>query len=182
MARYLKMATLIPLALLVVACARGTTTPIPPEDTPLAPTVTPVATEPTQVEVFVYFTDSNRYAAATPPFEVAVTRYVAPTSNLPEVVLTEFFRGPTDQERAQGLDLITSGFTGFTSLRIEDGVAHLYLAGPCASHGATYTIAQPLLANLLQFDEIDFVKIYDSNGETEEPTGHTNSIPFCLEP
>jgi len=119
-----------------------------------------VATEPTQIEISVCFTDSNRYAAGTPPFEVAVTRYVAPTSNLPEAILTEFFRGPTEEERAQGLELITSGFTGFTSLRIEDGVAHLYLAGPCESRGATYTIAQPLLANLLQFDEIDFVKIY----------------------
>jgi len=146
------------------------------------PTPTPVPTEPTKIEISVYFTDSNRYAAATPPFEVAVTRYVAPTSNLPEAVLTEFFRGPTDQEHAQGLDLITSGFTGFASLRIEDGVAHVYLTGLCTSHGATYTIAQPLLANLLPFGEIDFVKIYDAEGETEEPTGQTNSIPFCLEP
>lgn len=146
------------------------------------PSPTPVATEPTQMEISVYFTDSNRYAAATPPFEVAVTRHVAPTSNLPEAVLREFFRGPTEEERSQGLDLIASGFTGFTSLRIEKGVAHVYLAGPCQSHGATYTIAQPLLANLLQFDEIDFVKIYDSSGETEQPTGQTNSIPFCLEP
>lgn len=146
------------------------------------PTPTPLATGPAQIEIFVYFTDSNRYATGTPPFEVAVTRYVPPTSNLPEAVLTEFFRGPTEEERAQGLELITSGFTGFSSLRIEDGVAHLYLTGLCASRGATYTIAQPLLANLLQLDEIDFVKIYDSNGETEQPTGPTNSIPFCLEP
>jgi len=145
-------------------------------------TPTPVPKEPTQIEISVYFTDSNLYAAGTPPFEVAVTRYVAPTSNLLEAVLAEFFRGPTDQERAQGLELITSGFTGFSSLQIENGVAHIYLTGPCASHGATYTIAQPLLANLLQFDEIKFVKIYDSDGETEQPTGPTNSIPFCLEP
>lgn len=146
------------------------------------PTPSPLPTEPIQMEISVYFTDSNRYAAATPPFEVAVTRHVAPTSNLLEAVLREFFRGPTEEERSQGLDLIASGFTGFTSLRIEKGVAHVYLAGPCQSHGATYTIAQPLLANLLQFDEIDFVKIYDSSGETEQPTGQTNSIPFCLEP
>jgi len=147
-----------------------------------APSPTPSPTEPPQVEIFVYFTDSNRYAAATPPFEVAVTRYVAPTSNLPEAVLTEFFKGPTEEERSQGLDLITSGFTGFKSLQIEDGVAHVYLTGPCASGGATYTIAQPLLANMLQFDEIDFVKIHDADGETEVPTGQSNSIPFCLEP
>lgn len=146
------------------------------------PTPTPIATEPAPTEIFVYFTDSDRYAKGTPPFEVAVKRYVTPTANLPEAVLTEFFKGPTEEERAQGLELITSGFTGFSALVIEDGVAHVYLAGPCDSQGATYTIAQPLLANLLQFDEIEFVKIYDSNGETEEPTGPSNSIPFCLEP
>jgi len=147
-----------------------------------APSPTPVPTEPPQVEIFVYFTDSDRYAKGTPPFEVAVKRYVAPTANLPEAALTEFFKGPTEEERSQGLDLITSGFTGFASLRIEDGVAHVYLTGPCASGGATYTIAQPLLANLLPFGEIDFVKIYDADGETEVPTGQSNSIPFCLEP
>lgn len=151
-------------------------------NSPPQPSPTAVASELTQIEISVYFTDSNRYVAATPPFEEAVTRYVAPTTNLPEAVLTEFFKGPTEEEHARGLDLIASGFTGFSSLRIEDGVAHLYLTGPGESHGATYTIAQPLLANLLQFEEIEFVKIYDSNGETEEPTGQSNSIPFCLEP
>lgn len=146
------------------------------------PTPPPVTTEPAPIEISVYFTDSNRYAAGTPPFEVAITRYVAPTSNLPEAVLIEFFRGPTEEERTRGLELITSGFTGFSSLQVENGMAHVYLTGPCQSHGATYTIAQPLLANLLQFDEIEFVKIYESKGETEQPTGQTNSIPFCLEP
>jgi len=141
-----------------------------------------VATEPAQIEISVYFTDSNLYATGTPPFEEAVTSYEAPPSNLPEADLRELFRGPTVEERSQSLELINSGFTSFSSLRVENGVAHVYLTGPCASHGATYTIAQPLLANLFQFDEINFVKIYDSAGETEQPTGQTNSIPFCLEP
>lgn len=141
-----------------------------------------VVTESSQIEISVYFTDSNLFAIGTPPFEVAVTRSVAQTSNLPEAVLAEFFQGPTEEERSQGLELINSGFTGFSSLNIENGVAHVYLTGPCESRGATYTIAQPLLANLRQFDEITFVKVYDSNGETEDPSGQTNSIPFCLEP
>lgn len=181
------------LLLIVVASCAPQCAPCPPRnelETQVAALQTEIAelsptstvTEPTQIEISVYFTDSNHYATGTPPFEVAVTRYVSPTSNLPKAVLTEFFRGPSDQERSQGLELITSGFTGFSSLRIENGVAHVYLTGPCESHGATYTIAQPLLANLLQSDEIDFVKIYDSGGETEQPTGQTNSIPFCPEP
>lgn len=181
------------LLLVVAASCAPQCAPCPPRDelqTQVAALQTEIAelsptstiTEPAQIEISVYFTDSKRYAAGTPPFEVVVTRYIAPTSNLPEAVLTEFFRGPTDQEHAQGLELITSGFTGFSSLKTENGIAHIYLAGPCESHGATYTIAQPLLANLLQFEGINFVKIYDSSGETEQPTGQTNSIPFCLEP
>jgi spore germination protein GerM len=169
-----KYALLLALLLLLTLIACRGTLEVGVEKTPIP---TPLATEPTQIEISVYFTDSDRYALGTPPFEVAVPRYVAPTSNLPEAALAEFFRGPTEEERARGLELITSGFTGFSLLRIEDGVAHLYFAGPCASQGATYTIAQPLLSNLLPFDEIDFVKIYDSNGETEQPTDRPTPSP-----
>jgi hypothetical protein len=38
------------------------------------------------------------------------------------------------------------------------------------------------MKNLLQFEEIDYVKIYDAEGETEVPEGRSSSIPFCLEP
>ena len=146
------------------------------------PSPTRATREPAHLQISVHLSDRNFRVKGTPPFEVAVTRYVPPTSNLSEAVLREFFRGPNEEEHAQGLDLITSGFTGFSSLEIEDGLAHLYLSGPCRSLGATYTIAQPLLANLRQFEEIKYVKICDSEGTTEEPTGPTNSVPLCLEP
>lgn len=137
---------------------------------------------PENVEITVYFTDSDRYAAATEPFEVAVTRAVPAGTDLPLAVLDAFFAGPTAEEAANGLEAITSGATGFSELRIEEGIAHVTLEGPCSSGGATYTIAQPLMKNLLQFDEIDTVKIYDADGTTEVPAGPGNSIPFCLEP
>jgi hypothetical protein len=137
---------------------------------------------PDEVEITVYFTDSERYAAAIEPFEVAVTRTVPAGANLPAAVLDAFFAGPTAAEAAAGLDAIISGATGYSNLRIEDGIAHVTLAGDCNSGGATYTIAQPLMKNLLQFDAIAYVKIYDANGETEVPDGPGNSIPFCLEP
>ena len=124
----------------------------------------------------------NLYAAGTPPFEVAVTRLVPSSSNLPEAVLLAFFEGSTNEEREQGLEAITSGFDGVGSLIIEDGIARVYLTGVCASMGATYTVAQPIMQNLLQFPEVSYVKIYDENGETGVPEGETNSIPFCLEP
>ncbi|MEW6568971.1 MAG: GerMN domain-containing protein, partial [Chloroflexota bacterium] len=93
-------------------------------------------------------------------FKVGVKRWVPADADLPEAVLREFFRGPTPDEQALGLQAVTSGFTGFSRLEIEDGVARLYLGGTCSSLGATYTVAQPILANLLQFPEVDWVKIY----------------------
>jgi len=97
-------------------------------------------------------------------------------------VLIAFFKGPTIDEREDGLEAITSGFKGVGTLTIRNGIARVYLNGECASLGATYTIAQPIMRNLLQFEDISYVKIYDENGDTEEPEGETNSIPFCLEP
>jgi hypothetical protein len=135
-----------------------------------------------QIEIEVFFTDSFRYAAGTEPFEEGVTRVVSNHGNAPEAVLRAFFAGPTEEEQARGLEAITSGSTGFREVDIQDGIARVYLEGPCASHGATYTIAQPLMRNLLQFDEIEYVKIYDSEDTTQEPEGPSNSIPLCLEP
>jgi len=168
----------------------------PPSPTPTSEvTETPVASvtseppsppSPTQisdlVSVSVYFTDVNRYAVGTEPFEAAVTRMVPSSSNLAEAVLLAFFEGPTIEEREQGLEAITSGFDGVGSLVIENGVARVFLTGECGSMGATYTIAQPIMKNLLQFPNVSYVKIYDENGETEVPEGDSSSIPFCLEP
>lgn len=180
-----------PRATPTAAPVEGTSVPTvtQPEPTPMPTTApaeptatTPAPTEPAQVPVQVYFTDRNRFQDGTAPFEVAVERLVPATANLPEAVLQEYFKGPTEAEQAQGLEAITSGFTGFSSLEVKDGIARLYLTGPCTSHGAAYTVAGPLMTNLLQFEEIRAVKIYDAEGVTEEPEGETNSIPPCLEP
>jgi hypothetical protein len=152
---------------------------------PDEPAVTVVVppTSPATVEITVYFTDVARYAAAEEPYETAVTRTVPGDTYLPAAVLTEFFKGPADEERDQNLEAITSGFTGYDRLSVgADGVAHVYLEGECASLGATYTVAQLIRANLLQFDAIQTVKIYDADGTTGNPDGPGDSIPFCLEP
>lgn len=162
----------------IAACvALPTTTPAPTSLPQLTPTPTI-----NLVSITVYFTDRDLYAAGIPPFEVAVTRSVPAVNGLPEAVLLAFFEGPTIEEREQGLEAITSGFDGVSALVIKDGIARVYLTGTCASLGATYTVAQPIMRNLLQFPEVSYVKIYDENGETEVPEGETNSIPFCLEP
>jgi hypothetical protein len=158
----------------------ATLTALPTSPPSLGPLPSPSTEE--LVQVVIFFTNRDRYAAGTPPFETGVIRWVPAAANLPEAVLQAFFAGPTAEERAQGLEAITSGFDGFSALVIEDDIARVYLTGRCASNGATYTIAQPLMKNLLQFEALTYVKIYDENGETELPDGQTNSIPFCLEP
>jgi hypothetical protein len=143
---------------------------------PASPTPLPL------VEITVFFTDRIRYAQGIEPYEFPVTRTVELVKPLPALVLDQFFLGPNADEREQGLDLTASGFTGYRELRISSGVAHVFLQGECAALGATYTIAQPLIKNLTQFPDILYVKIYDGEGVTENPTGPGSSIPWCLEP
>jgi hypothetical protein len=166
---------LIILSLLgLMACTSKEVTPTPPPTEEIDGNL--------RVLVTVYFTDNNRYAVGEAPYEVGVTREALASQFHPEVVLEEFFLGPTLEEQDQGLIAVTSGSTGFRSLVVQDSVAHVYLDGTCNSGGATYTIAQPLMMNLKQFDIIEYVKIYDEKGETEVPEGLSDSIPFCLEP
>jgi len=152
--------------------------------TPFAQLESPTAavSQAPMISVTVFFTDVERYSAGTPPFEAPVVRQVEANQSLPEAILREFFRGPSTEEKAAGIELVASGFTGFQSLTINEGTARVYLIGSCQSNGATYTVAAPILANLLQFPEIRYVKIYDEDGNTEQPEGLVNSIPFCLEP
>ncbi len=161
-------------------------TPEPtPTDTPSPtpfPTRTPTATPIPMMTITVYFTDHNAYLSGTPPFEVGVTRTVTQTPAIARAVLLQFFAGPTPAETAAGLTLVLSGATGFSNVTIHDTIARVYLTGNCNSQGATYTIANPLYANLIQFGTVSYVKIYDQNGQTQQPTGYTNSIPACLEP
>jgi hypothetical protein len=161
---------LILLALVCVACQAS---PVPPPEG---------APSPAKVSLTVFFTNLPNYQVGTEPYETAVNRLVPMPASLPEAVLSQLFLGPTEAERAQGLDVVLSGATGFNKFNLDDGVARVYLDGSCASNGATYTIANLIFANLVQFPEIQWIKIYDQNNETETPEGQSGSIPFCLEP
>jgi hypothetical protein len=130
----------------------------------------------------VYFTDNDRLIAGELPYEVAVTRFVPSSKNVVRAVLDEFFKGPGDVERNQGLAPILNGFTGYRNIVFANGGVHVYLAGNCQSNGTLYTIARPLMANLKQFPEIQFVKIYDQFGHTRQPAVRVDSIPACLDP
>ena len=42
--------------------------------------------------------------------------------------------------------------------------------------------ASEIVPTLKQFTSVDWVKIYGPGGQTENPNGPSDSIPFCLEP
>jgi len=145
------------------------------------PTATPTATgtQTTQkVNVRVYFNDINRISTNTPPFQVGVLRAVDSSKYLPEAVLAEYFKGPTTDEQAAGLIAPYNGFTGVSKFELTNGVAHVYLEGTCTA--SDNTIVDPLMVSLKQFVEIKFVKIYDENGDTANPTGESDSFPTCI--
>ncbi|HSO13122.1 MAG TPA: hypothetical protein VLT51_12155, partial [Anaerolineales bacterium] len=92
-------------------------------------------------------------------------------------------KGPGSSERySYGWIALYNGFTGYDRYEVRDGVAHIYLKGTCDRAGATYTITDLLTLNLKQFPEIQFVKVYDENGTTQNPDGLSDSIPVCLQP
>jgi len=153
-----------------------------PAASPTAIAPIPSATTPHTIAVSILFLDKKKFEVGTPPFESPAVRTASQGEDLPTFIVSEYFKGPTAAEQAQGLELVTSGFTGFKRVEVKDGVAHVYLLGECKSGGSVYTIAQPLMASLLRLEGIRAVKIYDAQGQTEHPEGQQNSIPFCLEP
>ena len=170
---------LVPVFLTVILACRIPSLPASLPTEPIQPTPTKINAA---VELTVYFTDMPRYQIGTEPYEASVLRTIPLPASLPEAVLAQLFLGPSGAEKARGLAVVLSGTTGFSQLTISDGIARIYLTGMCNSKGATYTIANLIFANLKQFPEIQWVKIYDQNGETESPDGQRDSIPFCLEP
>jgi hypothetical protein len=123
-----------------------------------------------------------RYENNLPPFEVTGDRW-ARTSMLPQSTLNEYFKGPGSTERySYGWIALYNGFTGYSKLEIRDDVAHVYLTGACSPDGRDFNIADLIILNLKQFPVIQFVKIYDENGATQNPNGASDSIPTCLQP
>ena len=121
-----------------------------------------------------------RYEASLPPIEVAGKRWVR--SNMqPQGALNEYFKGPGATERYfYGWIGVYNGFTGYSRLEINNGVANVYLTGRCTSEGKEFNIADLLRLNLKQFPEIRSVKVYDENGQTQNPAGESDSEPICL--
>jgi hypothetical protein len=96
--------------------------------------------------------------------------------------LLRLFAGPTQAELTAGLRFVGSGATGFADLSISNQIARVRLTGGCDSRGSTFTVANLITPTLKQFSTVRWVKIYDPAGNTERPTGNSDSIPECLEP
>lgn len=116
-----------------------------------------------------------------PPFERAGNRWVH-SNNIIGEVLDEYFEGPGSTELySYGWIALYDGFTGYSRLEVTNGIARVYLTGSCAPEHPTYNIGDILTYNLKQFPEIQYVKIYDENGVTNDPFGLSDSVPACLE-
>ena len=134
------------------------------------------------MKINVYFVNQYRYNNNLPPFERAGARYVR-SNNVYLSLLDEYFKGPGATERySYGWINLTNGFIGYNKFEFTNGVANIYLKGTCNRGDATYTIANLLTYNFKQFPEVKFVKIYDENGSTQDPSGLSDSIPACLKP
>ena len=132
------------------------------------------------VPVRDYFMNTKRFAAGIEPYTTPVYRPVIPPATA-FGAMQRLFAGPTQAELARGLRFVSSGATGFKILGIRDGVARVLLTGPVNGGGSTFTIASEIMPTLKQFHSVHWVKIYDRTG-TEQPYGHSDSIPVSLEP
>jgi hypothetical protein len=128
-----------------------------------------------------YFLNTHRFATGKAPYTEAVYRPVTGPATA-FGAMQRLFAGPTQAELARGLKFVSSGATGFKILGIRDGVARVQLLGKISSGGSTFTIANEIMPTLKQFGSVRWVKIYDRFGHTERPSGHSDSIPFSLEP
>jgi hypothetical protein len=143
--------------------------------------VVDIATPFRTVPVDVHLLDLARFEQGVEPYTRAVQRQVIPPATA-RGALQRLFAGPTQEEIAQRLRFVNSDATGFTDLSIVDGIARVRLTGGCSSHGSTFTVANETVPTLKQFSSVRWVKIYDPQGRTQEPTGQSDSIPECLEP
>ncbi|MBA4375768.1 MAG: hypothetical protein C0401_06300 [Anaerolinea sp.] len=164
-----------------------TPTPLSPVQVPVESVVSPATDLPTLAPtiaqtITIYFTNEARFAVGTEPYEDPVTRPLPAGVEPMRAVLDAFFAGPTPEEYATGLRLVSSGFTGVRIFTVENGIARIHLAGTCANNGAAYSVASVIGKNLSQFPQITAIKIYDENDSNLDPDSNMSSLPYCLEP
>jgi hypothetical protein len=155
------------------ATASATTRPT----STLRPTPTPLYNK-----VTVYFARNTRLINHLPPYEVGVTRYARSNISSYTTVLDQYFKGPGSTEYySYGYRSIYDGFRGYSAFSISGNIARITLTGSCKREFESYSLAQLLQLNLKQFPTITYVKIYDEQGQTQDPDGMSDSVPVCLD-
>ena len=131
----------------------------------------------------VFFVDRPALIDGDPRPVQAVKRKV-PKGARAKGALQRLYAGPTRSEDGRGLRFVPSGTTGFRDLWVNDrGIARVTLRGPCDSGGAAQgTVADQIRPTLRSRPAIEWVKILDRTGATQQPWGRQDSIPACLEP
>mgnify|MGYP000067466780 FL=1 len=132
------------------------------------------------VDATIYLIDTKAVAEGKEPTMVAVTRKVgklAPEKN----AVWNVFKGPTDEEKGKGLDVVKSGAEGFEGFVLADGVATLKLRGGCDAGGATVTVYDLLHKTLTGFDSVKHVKVLGPS-DAAAPEGMVDHRPDCLQP
>lgn len=129
----------------------------------------------------VFYVDTERLANGEEPFLAGAPREVG-TDKVIRNALDALFSGPTADEKARGLSFEASGAKGWENFALEDGVLTLQLTGGCDSAGSSVTIAEQIFRTAGQFREVKTIKLLDTKGNTQQPSGAENSRPSCLEP
>lgn len=182
------------IVLVLLACS-GSEAPAPSPEGPAveAPAKTPKgkakskgrtkAPAPAPVEMVpatVYLYDAAAMKEGREPVFVPVERQVgakAPEKN----AVWNVFKGPTEEEAAKGLSVLTSGASGFEAFTLVDGVATLKLKGGCQAEGGVHTVYDHLAKTLLGFDSVKHVKVLGPS-DTSAPEGAVDHRPDCLQP
>lgn len=161
---------------LLAGCA---STPAPAPEAPVQEeTAASDAPEPTMT-ARVYFLSEPNLKAGTDPVLLYAQRTVSRIRPA-HGVMNAMLKGPTQVEKSRGLAFVDSGVTGYHGLRVENGIASITLEGDCHRGESSVTIADLILPTLKQFPTVNHVRIYDANGETQDPNGTGDSIPSCL--
>lgn len=121
--------------------------------------------------------------ALQPADALVLAQRTVPGTDPVNGALVRLWAGPTADELAAGLRLERSRTKGFRDLRVSSrGIARLTLTGGCDRAGKAITVADEIIATLKPLPEVEWVKVYDRDGQTQRPSGPSDSIPDCLAP
>jgi spore germination protein GerM len=138
-----------------------------------------LASNQEKTEIKVFFLDREVMEAGGEDYLVAVDRFVGAKTPHRHAIY-HVFKGPDDDEEGKGLSAVRNGAKGFKDLKIADGVATLKLRDGCEPAEGKVSVYDLIHKTLTSFDDVQFVKLLDPEGNTTTPDGKSDSKPACL--